>query len=247
MVRRQFQKYVYARLAKHKLFHPLLFKILKKKDYLDEKLDKIMIDYNKKHKDFFFVQIGANDGFKADPMYLYVRKYGWKGILVEPVSYIFEKLKENYKGIKNISFENVAIGDKDGYKNFFRLKKIEDRDAPLWYDEIGSFLKENVLKHKDKFPDLEKYLITEKIRCLTLNSLFNKYNLKKIDFLQIDTEGYDYYIVKQIPFDSIKPKMIRYEDRHLPLEQQKYCKNLLIKNGYTLIQITGDTFAYLKD
>ena len=97
MVRRQFQKYVYARLAKHKLFHPLLFKILKKKDYLDEKLDKIMIDYNKKHKDFFFVQIGANDGFKADPIYLYVRKYGWKGILVEPVSYIFEKLKENYK------------------------------------------------------------------------------------------------------------------------------------------------------
>lgn len=247
MVRRQFQKYVYAHLAKHKLFHPLLFKILKKKDYLDERLDKIIRNYNKTNKNFFFVQIGANDGLKADPMYLYVKKYNWKGILVEPVKYIFERLKENYNGTKNVYFENVAIADKDGYKNFYRLKHIKGKDVPLWYDEIGSFLKENVVKHKDKFPDLENYLITEKIRCLTLDSLFKKYNLKKIDFLQIDAEGYDYHIVKQIPFNKLKPKMIRYEDRHLSAEQQEYCKNLLIKNGYEIVKITGDTLAYLPE
>ncbi|MBS3081405.1 FkbM family methyltransferase [Candidatus Pacearchaeota archaeon] len=247
MMRRKLQLLIYSFLARHRIFHYLLFKILKSKDFLDKSFDKIISDYSKKNKDFFFIQIGANDGLKADPIYLYVRKYGWKGILVEPVNYIFKKLKKNYKGVPNIYLENVAIADKEGYKNFYRLKKISGENYPLWYDEIGSFLKENVLKHKDKFPDLENYLMVEKIKCLTLKSLFKKYQLKKIDFLQIDVEGYDYHIVKQIPFDKIKPKIIRYEDRHLPKEQQEYCKNLLIKNGYKILQITGDTLAYLKD
>ena len=31
-----------------------------------------------------FVQIGSNDGRKNDPLNHYIRKNGWKGILVEP-------------------------------------------------------------------------------------------------------------------------------------------------------------------
>ncbi len=246
MNRRKFQMILYRYFSKHKLFHPLLFLILKRKNFLDKTFDKIIRNYAYNNPNFFFVQIGANDGLKADPMYLYVKKYNWSGILVEPVSYIFEKLKENYRDTKNLFFENIAIGDKNSYKDFYRLKQISHKNVPLWYDEIGSFLKENVTKHKDKFPELENYLITEKIKCLTLSSLFKKYNLKKIDLLQIDAEGYDYHIVKQIPFNKFKPVMIRYEDRHLSLEQKKYCKDLLFKNGYKVIDISGDSFAYLN-
>src|SRR5450755_3498299 len=31
-----------------------------------------------------FIQIGSNDGRKNDPLYKYIRKNAWKGILVEP-------------------------------------------------------------------------------------------------------------------------------------------------------------------
>lgn len=233
-------------LAKRRLFYPLLFAILKKKNYLDRKFDGLVTAYSRRHKDFFFVQIGANDGIKADPIYLYTNKYKWNGLLVEPVRYLFDKLKANYKDTPNLAFENAAISEKDGFRDFYRLKRMDGNNAPLWHDEIGSFLKETVLKHKDKIKDFDKYLITDKVRCLSLKSLFKRHNVKKIDLLQIDTEGYDYNILKQIPFNKIKPSIINYEDRHLSQQQKEYCEKLLKKQGYTLIRLL-DNVAYLKE
>lgn len=223
-----------------------MFKILAKKNYLEKDFDKVIRNYAIKHKDMFFIQIGANDGMKFDPTYLYVKKYKWKGILVEPVGYVFEKLKSNYRGVRDLIFEDVAIGDKDGFKNFYMLRKSEGENLPLWYDEIGSFSKEHVLKHGDRIKDINKRIIIQKIRILTLKSLLEKHKVSKIDFLQIDTEGYDQYILRQIPFNKIKPSMIVYEDRHLSKEEKEHCQKILVENGYTIIRRL-DCFAYLKE
>jgi len=233
-------------MAKYKIFHYFLFKMLIKKNFLDVRFHKFITNYSRKHKDFFFIQIGANDGFKADPIYLYVRDFGWKGIVIEPVRYLFEKLKENYKNIPGIVCENIAIGEKKEFKDFYMLKNSESKNLPLWYDEIGSFIKENVTRYKDKIKEFDKYFISEKVKCLRISSLLNKYNIKKVDFLQIDTEGYDYEILKQIPFQKIKPSIIMFEDRHLSDLQKGACKRLLSDNGYEIVQLI-DCFAYLKN
>jgi hypothetical protein len=58
----------------------------------------------------FFVQIGSNDGSRGDPLYAAVRRHGhWRGILVEPVPFVFERLKNNYDNDPRLIFENVAI------------------------------------------------------------------------------------------------------------------------------------------
>src|SRR3989344_626219 len=132
---RQIQKKVYMSLAKHKIFYPLLFKILRKKCYLERDFDKIIKNFSNKHRNVFFIQIGANDGMKFDSTYLYVKKYNWRGILVEPVGYVFEKLKDNYRSVNGLIFENAAIGERDGFKNFYMLEKNEKESLPLWYDE----------------------------------------------------------------------------------------------------------------
>lgn len=241
-MRRKLQESIYSSLVVYKMLYPILLKMIIRKGFFDERFDKIIKEYAKKEKNFFFIQIGANDGIKADPIYLYTKMYGWKGILVEPVKYIFKNLKENYED--GLIFENVAIANKNGFKKFYRLKKIND-DVPLWCDEIGSFIKKNVIKYEDKIKNLRKYLIIEDIRCLTLKSLLNKHKVKKIDLLMIDTEGYDYNILKQIPFGKIKPKIIIYEDRHFNDVIKKKCQKLLIKNGYTIIRGV-DCLAYIK-
>ena len=41
-----------------------------------------------------FIQVGANDGVYGDPLRSYVRRFGWKGILVEPQQDVFERLVE---------------------------------------------------------------------------------------------------------------------------------------------------------
>ncbi len=243
---RQIQKQGYMRLARHPLFYPLLFKILQKKSYLEKKFDSIIQYHAKREKNFFFIQIGANDGMKFDPTYLYVKKYGWKGILVEPVEYIFDKLKKNYRGVSGLQFERVAIGEKNGFKKFYHIQKSEGSNLPLWYDEIGSFYKTNLLRHTDRIPDIEKRIASEEVPVLTFETLLKKYDVSKIDFLQIDAEGHDYHILKQVPFERVKPAIILYEDRHLSEKQKKLCQQLLIKQGYTLVRGV-DCLAYIKE
>lgn len=58
--------------------------------------------------DIKFVQIGSNSGMHDDPIYKYIRKNGWQGVLVEPVPYLFEELKNNYSGFEDKLFLKIA-------------------------------------------------------------------------------------------------------------------------------------------
>jgi hypothetical protein len=61
--------------------------------------------------------------------------------------------------------------------------------------------------------------------------------------LQIDTEGYEYEILKSTPFDKIKPRAIRCEYLHLNRLDYQNSINLLKKNGYSVILHAGDILA----
>ena len=190
-----------------------------------------------KRKDFFFIQIGSNDGVTKDPIHKYIIKYNWKGILIEPVKYIFENLVKNYKNQKNLYFENIAISNKNEIKNFYRLKKTNEKEIPFWYDQIGSFHLGIILKHEKNIPNIQKRIIKEAIECKTFNELIKKYNISEINLLHIDTEGPDFEILKTINFDKIKPEMIYFEYKHLNKEDRKNSLRLLKNHGYFILGV----------
>ena len=80
------------------------------------------------------------------------------------------------------------------------------------------------------------------MNCITFNDLIKKYKVKKIDLLHIDTEGYDYEILKTLDF-KIKPNMILFEHKNLGKNKRKAWK-LLRNKGYKLFKVAGDTLAY---
>ena len=96
-------------------------KILRERPELefDVMIDFVQAHLGKPPGEFFFVQIGAFDGVTADPIYHLVRRYGWRGVLVEPQVEAFERLKQNYSGQPHLQFFNVAIGTKDGEISLF--------------------------------------------------------------------------------------------------------------------------------
>jgi len=199
----------------------------------------------KRRNDLFFIQIGAHDGITGDPIHDYIIKYEWKGILVEPVHYLFRKLQSTYDGFNGLFFENVAISEQSGKKTFYRINANNVPKMPHWYDQLGSFKKDVVEKHRNVIPNFDELLISEEINCITIVDLFRKYNVTKIDYLQIDTEGYDAEIIKQLPFEILKPAMILYEHKHLETDDKKNTTDLLNRNGYKLILTDSCTFAYL--
>lgn len=196
-------------------------------------------------EDFFFVQIGSNDGVIHDLLYHYIQRYQWRGILVEPIGYYFERLKKNYSGNKHLIFENVAISDKDEMRDFYRVKEGLE-DLPNWSKGLGSFYPDILFKHRWAIPNLKDYIVKHQVRCIALSQLLDRHSVTNIDLLMIDTEGYDYEIVKQIDFERIKPNIIIYEHKHLERNNRRACRQLLRKHHYALYSHFSNTMALLS-
>lgn len=228
---------------------PNLFKVLKR--YIIDKDDYrkrfwvrvLMAAYTGRRKDLFFVEIGAHDGVESDFLYPYIVKNKWHGILVEPVKHLYDRLRLNYKDQAGLSFENVAISDKEETRDFYRLK--DDLDAmPSWYDQLGSFRIDVLLKHKDVIPGIENHVLVEKVRCTTLEHLLDKNKAKTVDLIKMDVEGYDFEIIKTIDFKKIRPSVLIYEWKHLSNVDLKACRSLLRRNGYYCIELKDDAYAF---
>ena len=53
------------------------------------------------------------------------------------------------------------------------------------------------------------------IKIIVFNDLVEKYNISEIEYLFIDTEGYDYQIIKSIDFNKTKINKVKFEYKHL--------------------------------
>ena len=60
----------------------------------------------------FFVEIGSNDGEQHDHLRPFILSRPWRGIMVEPVPYVFERLRRNYESQGRIELENVAVAER---------------------------------------------------------------------------------------------------------------------------------------
>jgi len=186
-----------------------------------------------------FVNIGANDGLSGDHLREFVIRFGWKGILVEPVPYVFQRLISAYRDQRDVFLAQVAISDSDGTTQFWHLRK--NHELRPGYDQIGSFSKDYVLAHKSMFPSLEKYLTYTNVKTIRLQQLLDSYHLEP-DVILIDAEGYDSEVVKQINFTR-PPRLIIFEHCHLAADEKLYCQNLLLKKGYLLKDDGYNTIA----
>jgi hypothetical protein len=87
--------------------------------------------------------------------------------MVEPVPHLFERLRRNYGALERVALENVAIDDVDGRRPFYHLAPVDDPEGerlPVWYDEIGSLSRDEVVAHRHLIPDVERRLVRTEVR-----------------------------------------------------------------------------------
>jgi FkbM family methyltransferase len=108
-------------------------------------------------------------------------------------------------------------------------------------DQLSSFDKETLMKHSYMHPSFVKLIQEIDIPTLSMNDLLEKYKVKKIDLLQIDTEGYDFEILQTFDFNKISPTIIIYEHQHLKLTDYKTLIIKFRKSGYKSFKCNWDT------
>lgn len=209
-------------------------------------LQKAILARLRNNHSVFFVQVGSNDGIQGDPLHeLIISNESWKGIFIEPVGFLFDRLKQNYKESERFIFEKQAITPNRGTSKFFYVSERAKAEIgfflPYWHDQLGSFSKEHILKHLGGI--LKPYILTEEIITLPLQDIFDKHRISQIDLLHIDTEGYDFKVLSTIDFSRYKPAVILYEHKHLSQVEKNAAKMLLKDNGYDCTQYGDDTLA----
>jgi FkbM family methyltransferase len=191
-------------------------------------------------KDFFFLQIGGLDGQSDDPIHEFITNNPCRGVVVEPQSNYFEQLKKNYRQLPDICIDKVLVSSDNAIHKFYRLSS----ECPAKYHGLASFDRELILKHLDHEPDAESWIVTETLPTLSLNNLLAKHQITRLDLLQIDTEGFDFDIIKQIDFERLRPNLIHFEHIHLAPEKLRACIDLLKSKGYLLLVEEMDITAF---
>ena len=202
-------------------------------------------------KDFGLVVIGAHFGVWLESE---ITKYQNQNILlVEPVPYNYNKLKDNFKNTKNIHICTNAIFSKNKLDKFYYVNENSiSKLGKHWASGIGSFNKDHILNHKTKRFKIEPEDIDEiEIKFITFDDLIENYLIQSIDKLQIDVEGAEFEILNTIDYKKTKINSLQFESKHFDGtfkegEKLEKIKKRLILEGYNLNQIDEENILAKK-
>lgn len=181
----------------------------------------------------FYVDIGAYDPYRFSNTYRFCKK-GWRGINIEPNI-------DNYKKFISIRPRdinlNIGVGTKNGYLNFYNffpdtLSTFSEKDAKN-YEKIG-FKKNSKVK----------------VKVERLDKIFLRYCQNvKIDFLSIDTEGFETEVLKSNNWKKFKPKIICIESftfntTYTPSKERYEINLFLVNLGYKKVYANDTNCIY---
>ena len=218
-------------------------------------LNDFLNQYSKtKPSAFSVIQIGANDGMYHDPIHKYIKRNKWKGVVLEPQSYVYENfLSKIYHKNDGLHPVCAALGDVDGRRKLFKIGFTNMR----WATGLASFdveqiklayesgqVKKNCLRHGLEMPsDPNEQITSEEVEVISPATLMKRYNINDIDLLQIDAEGFDYQVIRMFDIANTKPKAIVFENMHLSEQDSQNCFELLDSNDYAWQNFDANTLA----
>ena len=119
-----------------------------------------------------------------------------------------------------------------------------DPSLPEYVQRIASFSRDVILKQRRVVPNIGNYIDTLRVPTLSLETLVTKHKIGRIDLLQVDTEGFDYEILKMLWATPLRPPIINFESAHLNRTDKLACAEMLKRDGYRYLNVGQfDTLA----
>ncbi len=192
-----------------------------------------------------FVQVGANDGHRFDPINAYVTAYGWRGVLVEPVPSNFRVLQKTYGANARLTLRQAAVDTQAGQRNIYYLREDMPGPVPEWIWGLASFNRDHLRDAVKSLGWDETAIASQPVPTIVWDDLWHLLPGPQCDVLVIDTEGYDIKLLRSANLGIRRPKLIHFEHAHVtPAERLAFYQEL-IEMGYDLASDRGDTTAWL--
>ena len=246
------EMYLQCRHLKHiflnyKHMSRICFENFKAIDFTEKSVSEILKSLTKGNDNFQFVQIGSNDGMSGDPIFhLLKENRSWKGLLVEPVPFLFNQLQGNYGTEERFSFENALVSNQEGEIPFYYLSPEDyaeiGNDGDL-YNQLGSLSKEHLI---EAIGVTKNYIKKELIKSYTLEALLKRHDVERVDLLHMDVESAKFAILKNVDLGKFTPRMIVLEHKHL-LYRDAFQLLKKLNQFYKITANSDDLVAVRKD
>tara|TARA_B100001093_G_scaffold231695_1_gene222219 strand:- start:72 stop:791 length:720 start_codon:yes stop_codon:yes gene_type:complete len=199
----------------------LVLNILNFFDYFHKKKIKNFFKDNNFLNFNLIIDVGAH---KGESITFFLENFNVKKIIsFEPSPINFKILKENVKKFKSkfndssIILENLGLGSKE---NVLKLKQHFESSSSTIIDIKKD---SNYLKKKNKFLNLKTNIHNLiDIKVITLSSYLEKKDIKDIDLIKIDTEGYEFKVLLGLNDAFRNVKCIMFEHHYDDMLQKKY-------------------------
>ncbi len=162
------------------------------------------------------VDVGAHFGGSLR----YFAQANWEVFAFEPDSANRDKLRSSFGSFPRVSIDPRGVADKPSY------------GVPLYRSEESTGISGLSAFHPTHY-------FGEAIDVTTLELFAQENAIESVDFLKIDTEGFDLFVLQGVPWDRFRPELIlcEFEDRKtIPLGYDFHSlADYLVSQGYRLI------------
>jgi FkbM family methyltransferase len=198
-----------------------------------------------------FIQIGANDGLRNDPVRPLVIRDDWQGVLVEPLPTVFPLLQRNYAylGREGLVFLNAAVaaGEGDSLEFWSFDDDFLDRqplELRLDYLRKASFVRDHVAGFLPAEVDPAEVLTSVPVPCLALEDVLKTHLPRHpLHLVAIDAEGYEAELIPAIDFQAVPCEAVFYESEHLGQADGGRIRDHLTSHGFTIQPLGLDSLA----
>lgn len=192
-------------------------------------------------RDICFVQVGAMDGVRFDPIHSCVEQLNWRGLLIEPMPDIYQQLVQNYASCSGLQFANLAIADYEGEIEMSRIdpKSVDDGIFVDCMFGVSTLMPDRgIIGANGMEPKLKglirRYTQTLTVKCSRLPQVLKTHEIQKIDLFVVDTEGADWMVTRQLPLETYSPRVVFIEVAHLSSYERVACSNHFRNHGYRI-------------
>lgn len=204
------------------------------KIYSLEGEDMILARIFEGKRDGFYVDVGAHHPERFSNTY-YFYKLGWSGINIDAMPGSMKIFKKDRP--RDINLE-AAISDKSESLTYYAFN-----DSAL--NGFSRNLSENI------YQKTYKLLFKKEIKTLTLEQILDKFlpSGKKIDFLSIDVESFEFQVIKSNNWNKYAPEVVLVEilDNSLESILNNEIYNFLNKQDFSIIAKTINTVIFKKN
>jgi len=163
------------------------------------------------------------------------RDNGWRCICIDPNP----KFVQQHKDLGNEIYQFAC----SNYEKKEETFKIVDTSNLFNWDENTNGVSLSALDIRQKYKEYDKCPVQEiLVEVKKLNTILNDLNIEHIDFLSVDTEGWELEVMEGFDLNKYNPKIVLLENT----EHDKKYDIYMEKFGYHLDSNVSYNYIYIK-